>query len=77
MLADIADGLGMDAALVQKLLASESDRDDIIARDTHSREMGVTSVPTFIVASQHAVPGAQQPELWLKVIDEMLQSVPE
>ncbi len=73
VLADIADGLGMDAALVLKLLASDADRDDIIARDKHSREMGVNSVPTFVVASQHAVPGAQGPDLWLKVIDEMLQ----
>jgi predicted DsbA family dithiol-disulfide isomerase len=28
-------------------------------------------VPTFIVAGQHAVPGAQPTELWLKVIDEL------
>ncbi|MBU2982376.1 DsbA family oxidoreductase [Lentibacter algarum] len=72
VLADVADGLGMDAALVSKLLNSDADRDDIIARDKHSREMGVNSVPTFVVASQHAVPGAQGPELWLKVIDEIV-----
>ena len=71
VLADIADSVGMDAALVMRLLASDSDRDDIAARDKHSREMGVSSVPTFIVAGKHAVPGAQPPELWLKVIDEM------
>jgi predicted DsbA family dithiol-disulfide isomerase len=33
--------------------------------------MGVNSVPTFIVAGQHAVPGAQPPELWAKVIAEL------
>lgn len=71
VLADIADGIDMDAAVVLKLLASEADRDDIRARDTHSREMGVNSVPTFIVAQKHAVPGAQPADLWVKVIDEI------
>jgi predicted DsbA family dithiol-disulfide isomerase len=71
VLADLADGIEMDAAVVAKLLASEADRIDIAARDAHSRQMGVTSVPTFIVAQKHAVPGAQPPELWAKVINEL------
>ena len=71
VLADIADSAGMDAAMVSRLLASDADRDDIKARDAHSRKMGISSVPTFIVAQQHAVPGAQPPELWEQVIDEL------
>lgn len=70
-LADIADALGMDAAVVRKLLQSDADVADIRARDTQFREMGVNSVPTFIVAGQHAVPGAQPADLWVKVIDEL------
>jgi predicted DsbA family dithiol-disulfide isomerase len=72
VLGDIADDIGMDASVVLKLLASDADTDDIRKRDSHSREMGVNSVPTFIVAGQHAVPGAQPPELWHKVIAEVL-----
>ncbi len=71
VLADIADSIEMDAAVVRKLLDSDADRDDISARDAHSRQMGVNSVPTFIVAGKHAVPGAQPPELWARVIDEL------
>lgn len=71
VLADVADGIDMDAALVRRLLESDADRDDIAARDTHSRSMGVNSVPTFIVDGKHAVPGAQSPELWTKVITEL------
>lgn len=71
VLADIADGIGMDAAVVAKLLRSDADVDDIRKRDAHSRQMGVNSVPTFIVAGKHAVPGAQPPELWEKVIAEL------
>jgi predicted DsbA family dithiol-disulfide isomerase len=75
VLGDIADGIGMDAAVVQKLLATDNDIDDIKSRDAHSRQMGVTSVPTFIVDNKHAVPGAQPPELWLKVIGEIMEQV--
>ncbi|MEL7180283.1 MAG: DsbA family protein, partial [Pseudomonadota bacterium] len=75
VLADIADSAEMDAAMVAKLLASDSDTDDIRARDKHSREMGVNSVPTFIVAQQHAVPGAQPPEMWVNVIEDIMKQI--
>lgn len=75
VLADIADEAGMDAAVVRRLLQSDADRDDISNRDAHSRKMGVNSAPTFIVAQQHAVPGAQPPEMWEKVIDEITEQL--
>ena len=73
VLADIADMAGMDAALVRRLLKTDEDAQNIRDRDAHARNMGVNSVPTFIVASQHAVPGAQSTELWRKVIGELRQ----
>ncbi|NRB18596.1 MAG: DsbA family oxidoreductase [Rhodobacteraceae bacterium] len=75
VLGDIADSIGMDAAMVQKLLATDNDTDDIKSRDAHSRQMGVSSVPTFIVDNKHAVPGAQPPELWLKVMGEIIDQM--
>ena len=71
VLADIADTAEMDAAVVTRLLESDSDADDIRARDKHSREMGINSAPTFIVDNQHAVPGAQPTEMWTKVIADI------
>ena len=71
VLADIADSAGMDGAVVARLLASDADMADIRSRDAHSREMGVNSVPTFIVDHRHAVPGAQPPEMWDKVIADI------
>ncbi|QBF31755.1 DsbA family protein [Thalassococcus sp. S3] len=75
VLADLADSIGMDASVVLRLLSSDSDREDICKRDAHSREMGVNSVPTFIVAGKHAVPGAQPPDLWVKVIEELKEQI--
>ena len=77
VLADIADTAEMDAAAVSKLLASPADADDIRARDAHSRQMGVNSVPTFVVAHKHAVPGAQPPEMWAGVIEEIMEQIAE
>ena len=71
VLADIADGIEMDASVVTRLLATDEDMEDIRKRDAHSREMGINSVPTFIVGGRHAVPGAQPPELWTKVLAEL------
>ncbi|UOA14705.1 hypothetical protein DSM109990_01512 [Sulfitobacter dubius] len=71
VLADIADSIEMDAAVVARLLKSDVDAQDIRDRDAHSRKMGVNSVPTFIIANAHAVPGAQPPELWAQVIADL------
>mgnify|MGYP003629779596 FL=1 len=71
VLCDIADVIEMDASLVSRLLATDADVQDIRDRDAHSRKMGITSVPTFIVAGRHAVPGAQPPDLWKKVLADL------
>lgn len=76
-LADIADGAGIDATVVRRLLRSDADLDEIRARDQAARDMGVTAVPTFIVADAHAVPGAQPTDLWLTVLDELAQAAQE
>ena len=39
--------------------------------------MGVTGVPTFIVAQRHAVPGAQTKETWMQVIDDIRAQIDE
>ncbi len=71
VLLDIAEGIGMDREMTERLLASDADAADIAARDAHARQRGVSGVPCFIVANQHVAPGAQPTELWLKVIDEL------
>ncbi|MEM6939248.1 MAG: DsbA family oxidoreductase [Pseudomonadota bacterium] len=71
VLADVADSIEMDAAVVTRLLATEEDTQSIKDRDAHSRQMGVRAVPTFIIGNQHAVPGAQPPHLWAQVIGEL------
>lgn len=73
----IASAAGMDRSLVQRLLASDADRDTIIAKEQYAREHGITGVPSVIVANAHLVSGAQPTELWLQVIDELSGAPPE
>lgn len=75
VLSDIADTAEMDAAVVGRLLAGDSDVEEIRARDAHSRKMGINSVPTFIVAGKHAVPGAQPPETWTQIIGDIQEQL--
>ncbi len=72
VLADIAGEAGLDRAMMLRLLAGDGDRADLAARMDHSRSRGVQSVPTFILANQHALQGAQPTEVWLNVIDELV-----
>jgi predicted DsbA family dithiol-disulfide isomerase len=74
-LADIAGEAGLDAAMVATLLASDADRADIAARDAHARRRGVTGVPTFVLANQHVITGAQPTQLWLDILDEIAAQV--
>ena len=75
VLADIADTAEMDAGMVTRLLDTDEDLKNVRDRDAHSRKMGISSVPTFIVAQQHAVPGAQPPEMWVKVIQDIQEQI--
>lgn len=71
VLVDIASKAGLDGDMIGRLLASDADKDDIKARQEHSRKMGVSSVPTFVVANQHVVQGAQPASLWENVIADL------
>lgn len=70
-LADLGAEVGMDRAVVARLVASDADRDTIAAREAHARERGIRAVPTFIIAETHVVEGAQPTDLWLQVIGEL------
>lgn len=73
VLADIAASAGMDRAMVARLLDSDADAGDIRARDEDARRKGVNSVPTFLIAQQYVVSGAQPPEVWGNVIRELVE----
>jgi predicted DsbA family dithiol-disulfide isomerase len=76
VLAEIAGEIGMDKELAARLLATDADRDDLAARDMDARRKGVNAVPTFLIAQQYVLSGAQPPELWGQVMDELTSPQP-
>ena len=76
-LAALAGDAGMDAALAARLLATDADRANLAARDTHARQKGVSAVPTFVIANQYVLSGAQPVALWGQVIAELVEKAAE
>lgn len=71
VLVDIATSAGMDANVTHRLLESDADAKDIQDRDAAARERGVSGVPCFVIGNHYVVQGAQDTEMWEKVISEL------
>ncbi len=71
ILIETAEEAGMEAAMVAQLLGTDADLAEVRAADARAREMGVSGVPTFLVAHQYVLPGAQETAVWLRAFDEI------
>jgi predicted DsbA family dithiol-disulfide isomerase len=63
VLLDIAESVGLDRTVIGALLASDADKDLILAEIEAAQKMGVSGVPFFIFDQQYAVSGAQTPDV--------------
>ncbi len=59
VLVEAAREAGLDAALVETLLAAGADTAEVTAEIETARRMGVTGVPCFLLEGRYAVVGAQ------------------
>ncbi len=58
-LVDAAGQAGMDASVVEGLLAGDADCDAVSEEAATASQMGITGVPCFLLESKYAVMGAQ------------------
>ncbi len=63
VLVEIASDCGLDANLVEKLLADGADTDEVRQEIEQAQAMGVSGVPFFIFGGRLGVPGAQEPSV--------------
>ncbi|WP_347309778.1 DsbA family oxidoreductase [Defluviimonas sp. SAOS-178_SWC] len=77
VLADLAGEVGLDRAMMRRLLDGDGDLEEIRARDTHARTRGVNGVPCFVIANRHVVQGAQPSETWGRIIDDINRQLSE
>jgi predicted DsbA family dithiol-disulfide isomerase len=71
VLARIAGEHGMDAGQVLADLRSGKDEDAVTAQIDELRQLGIGGVPFFIFDRRLAVSGAQPPEAFLEVLDQL------
>lgn len=69
----IAGELGFDQNAARDELNSDELRESIIGLEAHAQRVGVTGVPFFIVNGKLAVSGAQPPEVWTQVFEQVMQ----
>jgi predicted DsbA family dithiol-disulfide isomerase len=73
VLAEAATEAGMDRTVLERLLAGESDKAEVRQEIELAQRMGITGVPTFIIANRYAVVGAQAPEVLAGAIAQAMQ----
>ncbi|MEU4333074.1 DsbA family oxidoreductase [Micromonospora lupini] len=72
-LAAVAGGIGLDAADALRFLDSTERTAELAADLASARDLGITSVPTFVLAGKYAVSGAQETETLLAALAEVEQ----
>ncbi|WP_030487638.1 DsbA family oxidoreductase [Micromonospora chokoriensis] len=72
-LATLAGEIGLDAADARRFLDSDERVADVSADLATARDLGITSVPTFILAGKYAVSGAQEVQTLLAALAEVEQ----
>lgn len=71
VLIDIAREAGMDAAVVEALLASDADIAETRSEIETAQQMGVTGVPCYLLEGRYAVMGAQDPAVLADAIRQI------
>jgi predicted DsbA family dithiol-disulfide isomerase len=77
VLIDIASECGLDAKLVEKLLAEGAEVDLVREEIVQAQAIGVSGVPFFIFAGRLGVPGAQDPSVLVQAMAQARQAMKE
>ena len=75
VLIDIGGECGLDARLVEKLLAEGADADLVREEIAQAQAIGVSGVPFFIFADRLGVPGAQDPSVLIGAMAQARQAM--
>ena len=70
VLAQVASAAGFDEEGAREMLASDAGRSEVLREDAQARAAGISGVPCFILDGKVAVPGAAEPEVFLRVFEE-------
>ena len=69
VLADVAASVGLDRARAEAILASGEFGEMVRTEEAYWADQNITGVPAFILAGRMLIPGAQDPEAFIRVIE--------
>jgi len=69
VLAAVAAAYGMDALAVRRFLASDDETEGVHSDNLRAHRLGINGVPCFVVEGNHAIAGAQEPEVIERLLD--------
>jgi predicted DsbA family dithiol-disulfide isomerase len=72
-LAGVAGTIGLDPAAALDHLSSEAGTSAVNTDLDSARELGITSVPTFVIDGKYVVQGAQEPATLLAAFEEIVR----
>jgi predicted DsbA family dithiol-disulfide isomerase len=70
-LARLAGSIGLDEQAALAYLASPAGTEAVNADLAEARELGITSVPTFVIDRKYAIQGAQEPAVLRSALEEI------
>lgn len=62
---------GLDAARIEKLLASDDKTAEVIAAEKQMQQLGISGVPFYIINNKYGVSGAQQPQAFIDAFTQI------
>ena len=68
VLVSIAKKAGMDASIVETLLATDAEEAGVVGEIASAKQLGITGVPCFIIDQKYAVSGAQTADILIDAI---------
>ena len=71
VLAEVAAGVGMDAARAREVLASGAFANEVREAEEFFRRNGINSVPAVIIEKKHLVSGGQPPEVFERALRQI------
>lgn len=69
VLAEVASSAGLDAGVVARVMEGEAYADAVRADEAEAAARGITGVPFFLVDGTFGIPGAQDPDTMLAVLN--------
>ncbi|MGA1440499.1 MAG: DsbA family oxidoreductase [Ilumatobacteraceae bacterium] len=74
-LADLMAGLGVDRTAVADFLDGDVGLEAVRSDIAEATDLGISAVPTFVVAGQWAIPGAQDTDTFVNVLRRLVERV--